>query len=550
MNTPATVSRAEVPRSSHSVEYDVTVVGAGFAGISALCLLRERGLSVRVLEAGDGVGGTWYWNRYPGARVDGPSMQYSLSFSPELDQDWHWPEDYSAQPELERYANYVVDRFDLRQHIQLQTRVVAATFQESASRWLVETDGGDQILSRYLVTAVGCLSAANVPPIPGLERFEGRWYHTSRWPRQGVAFSGKRVGVVGTGSTGIQTIPVLAAEAEHLTVFQRTPSYSVPSHNKPMDPGFEREWKLRYREHRQNGRNSRGGYVVSNPPERSALEVSEEQRTAAYERAWSTPGEGAFGILNAFNDILTSTESNETAAEFVRKKIQELVEDPFVAEMLTPRNYPIGAKRLCVDSGYFETYNRDNVTLVDVKAHPIVEVTSTGLRTTGEQYPLEVLVFATGFDAMTGPLLRLGIVGRDGVSLRDKWRAGPQTYLGLSAAEFPNMFIVSGPCSPSVLTNMTTSIAQHTEWIADAISYLLANGLEYIEAEADAEAQWGQEVSRAAAATVMDRADSWYKGANIAGKPRVFMPYAAGLDGYTKICDDVAAQNYKGFITR
>jgi cyclohexanone monooxygenase len=540
---PFDVESAE--RSSVDV-VDVVVVGAGFSGMYALYRLRELGLSVRVFETGDGVGGTWYWNRYPGARVDVPSVFYSYSFSPELQQEWSWPETYSAQPELLRYAEAVADRFDLRRDIAFETTVVRATFDEAVARWIVETDRGDQVSARYLVSATGCLSATNVPDFTGIESFEGEWYHTSRWPKEGVDLAGKRVGVIGTGSSGIQAIPVIAEEAAHLFVFQRTPNYSFPSATKPMDPEFEREWKAHYDEHRAKDRVSYGGQYVE-PPNRSALDVSDEERTERYEASWEL---GAFGVLASFTDLRTNLEANDTLAEFVRRQIRQIVRDPEVAERLCPNDHPVGTKRPCLDVGYYETYNRDNVTLVDVRADPIVEITPDGLRTNLASYDLDVIVFATGFDAMTGPLLRMGITGRRGLTLAEKWHAGARTYLGLATSGFPNLFMITGPGSPSVLASMITVIEQHVEWIVDAIAYLDDQSVDAIEPTPEAEEAWVNHVNAVADATLFRLANSWYMGANIPGKPRVFLPYAGGLGSYRAKCDQVAANGYEGFALR
>jgi cyclohexanone monooxygenase len=526
-----------------TVEYDAVVVGAGFAGMYALYRLRELGLNVRAFETGDGVGGTWYWNCYPGARVDVQSLSYSYSFSPELQQEWSWPETFSSQPELLKYANHVADRFDLKRDIQFETTVNGAAFDESAKRWRITTDRGDCVSARYLVTGAGCLSATNIPDFKGIESFQGKWYHTSRWPKEGVDLTGKRVGIIGTGSTGIQAVPVIAEEAAHLYVFQRTPNYSLPTGNRPMDPAYEREWKANYDLHRELDRSAYAARYVP-APDRSALATPAEERDRAFEGAW---GEGAFAMMLTFKDLRTSREANDTAAEFVRKKIRGIVKDPAVAELLCPKDYPIGTKRLCLDSDYFETFNRGNVTLVDVKTDPIEEITPTGLRTATESFDLDVLVFATGFDAMTGPLLRMNITGRDGLSLKDKWEHGPRTYLGIGTAGFPNMFMITGPGSPSVLASMITAIEQHVDWIADAIVYLRKADLDVMEASPEAEDHWVDHVNEVADQTLYRFANSWYLGANIPGKPRVFMPYVGGFNVYRDKCDEVAANDYEGF---
>ena len=412
---------------------DVVVVGAGFSGMYALYRFRGLGLSVRVFETGDSVGGTWYWNRYPGARVDVPSLFYSYSFSSELQQEWSWPETYSAQPDLLRYAESVADRFDLRRDIAFETTVVRAAWDDRAARWAIETDRGDRVSARYLVSAAGCLSATNVPDFAGIESFRGNWYHTSRWPKEGVDLAGKRVGVVGTGSSGIQAIPVIAEQASHLFVFQRTPNYSFPSNPRPMDPDVEREWKAHYDEHRAKDRVSFGGQHVE-VPDRSALDVCDEERTQRYEALWN---QGAFGVLQSFNDLRTNLEANDTLAEFVRGQIRRIVRDPEVAERLCPKDHPVGTKRPCLDVGYYETFNRDNVTLVDVRADPIEEITPTGLRTTRAAYDLDVMVFATGFDAMTGPLLRMGISGRNGLTLVREMAGRPADVPGSDDCRIP-----------------------------------------------------------------------------------------------------------------
>jgi cation diffusion facilitator CzcD-associated flavoprotein CzcO len=525
-------------------DFDAVVVGAGFAGMYMLHRLRELGLTVRVFETGDGVGGTWYWNRYPGARVDVPSFSYSYSFSPELQQEWSWPETYSSQEELLKYANHVADRFDLRRDIQFETTVDRATFDEATHAWIIGTNRGDSVRARFLIAATGCLSATNVPDFAGLDSFAGDWYHTSRWPKEGVDLFGKKVGVIGTGSTGIQAVPVIAEQAGHLYVFQRTPNYSLPTGNEPVDPEVERDWKAHYDEHRERDRNSYAGRYVT-PPQHSVLEVDPEDRDRIFEAGWR---EGAFAMMATFKDLRSSLEANDIAAEFVRGKIRQTVKDPEVAALLCPQDYPIGTKRLCLDLNYFETFNRDNVTLVDVRTHPIQEITPTGLRTTDASYDLDVLVFATGFDAMTGPLLRMGVTGRGGLTLQEKWAGGPLSYLGLSVAGFPNLFMITGPGSPSVLASMITAIEQHVDLIAATIVYVGKEGREVIEATAEAEAQWVQHVNELADATLYKYANSWYLGANIAGKPRVFMPYVGGLNKYARKCAEIVDNDFEGFV--
>jgi cation diffusion facilitator CzcD-associated flavoprotein CzcO len=524
-------------------ELYAVVVGAGFAGLYMLHRLRGLGLSARVFEAGDGIGGTWYWNRYPGARCDVESLDYSYSFSDELQQEWQWTERYASQPEILKYINHVADRFDLRRDIQCGTRVTSAVFDEISKQWAVETDRGDRVTARFCIMATGCLSSAQVPTFPGLESFESRWYHTGRWPHEGVDFSGQRVGIIGTGSSAIQSIPIIAAQARHLYVFQRTPNYSIPAHNTPLDRDFERRVKAAYAEFRQQARESRVGFVVERN-DGSALAVPREEREREYEKRWSR---GGLGFSSTFGDLLTSQAANDTAAAFFRDKIRSIVHDPTVAEALTPRDYPLGTKRLCVDTGYYATFNRDNVTLIDIRATPIETITPHGLRTREAAYTLDSLVFAIGFDAMTGALLGVDIRGRDGRTLREAWAAGPKTYLGLGVAGFPNLFMITGPGSPSVLSNMIVSIEQHVDWIADCVTFMRERGHATIEPETGAQETWVTHVNEVGNLTLYPRANSWYMGANVPGKPRIFMPYIGGVGTYRQICDDVAAKDYAGF---
>ena len=522
---------------------DAVIVGAGFAGLYMLHRLRGLGLSVRVFEAGKGVGGTWYWNRYPGARCDVESMDYSFSFSDELQQEWHWTERYSAQPEILKYINHVADRFDLRRDITLATRVTAAVFDEATNRWAIRTDGGEQVSAKFCIMATGCLSTAQVPKYEGLETFKGKWYHTGNWPHQGVDFTGQRVGVIGTGSSAIQSIPIIAGQAAHLYVFQRTPNFSVPAHNAPLDPDYERSVKANYTEFRRQARESRIGFVVERN-DKSALEVSPEERLSEYEKRWNR---GGLGFAATYTDLQTSKAANDTAAEYFRAKIRSLVRDPAIGEALVPRHYPLGTKRLCVDTGYYATFNRDNVTLIDVRRTPIAAITPKGVRTRETEYAVDAIVFATGFDAMTGALLAIDIRGRAGQRLRDKWAAGPRTYLGLTVAGFPNLFTITGPGSPSVLSNMIVSIEQHVDWIADCAAHLRASRRRCIEATPEAEDAWVAHVNEVGHATLYPLAKSWYMGANVPGKPRIFMPYIGGVGVYRQKCDDVAAKGYAGF---
>jgi cyclohexanone monooxygenase len=524
-------------------DLDAVVVGAGFAGLYMLHRLRGLGLSVRVFEAGDGVGGTWYWNRYPGARCDVESMDYSYSFSDELQQEWTWTERYAAQPEILKYINHVADRFDLRRDITFSTRVTSAVFDDARSRWTVKTDRGDRVSARFCIMATGCLSDAQVPDIKGRETFAGPWYHTGHWPHGGVDFTGQRVGIIGTGSSAIQSIPIIARQASQLIVFQRTPNYSMPAHNAALDREYEQRVKAGYAEFRRQARESRIGFVVERSGD-SALAAAPDEREREYEKRWRR---GGLGFSAAYADILTSQEANDTAAEFFRKKIRAIVRDPDVAAALTPTDYPLGTKRLCVDTDYYATFNRDNVSLVDLRKTPIEAITPRGVRTTAAEYAADSLVFATGFDAMTGALLKMDIRGRGGLALRDKWAAGPRTYLGLAVAGFPNLFTITGPGSPSVLSNMIVSIEQHVDWITDCLRELRTQDRQCIEATAEAEEAWVTHVNDVGHMTLYPRAKSWYMGANVPGKPRIFMPYIGGVGVYRQKCDEVAAAGYVGF---
>jgi cyclohexanone monooxygenase len=523
--------------------FDAVVVGAGFAGLYMLHRLRGLGLSAIVFEAGGDVGGTWFWNRYPGARCDVESMQYSFSFSDALQQEWRWSELYAAQPEILRYAGCVADRFELRRDIRLLTRVTSLHFDEGQGRWHVHTDRGDRVAARFCIMATGCLSAARVPDIAGRETFAGATFHTGAWPHRPVDFAGKRVGVIGTGSSGIQAIPVIAREAAHLFVFQRTPNFSIPARNRPMTPDYERAWKANYAERRRRAREMRNAiYLDLN--DKSALDATEEERRREYEARWRA---GGFPFMAAFNDLIMNQASNDTAAAFVREKIRALVRDPVLADRLTPRGYPIGTKRICLDTGYFETFNRANVTLVDLRRSPIEAIMPDGIRTREATYALDSIVFATGFDAMTGALLAIDIAGRGGRTLREVWAHGPRTYLGLTVSGFPNLFMITGPGSPSVISNMIVSIEQHVDWIADCLGHLRARGATTIEAQPAAEDAWTAHVVEAGERTLYPRADSWYTGANIPGKPRVLLPYLGGFATYRRRCDEVATRGYEGF---
>ena len=534
-------SDSEFSRTEVGDSFDVAVVGAGFAGLYLLHRLRGFGFSAVVLEQADGVGGTWYWNRYPGARCDIESMQYSFQFDPALEQEWEWTERYATQPEILRYAEHVADRYDLRRDIRFGARVVAAAWDETSGRWQLRTDAGEGVRARYCVMATGCLSAPNTPRFEGLDSFAGPRCHTGTWPHEPIDFRGQRVGVVGTGSSAIQAIPVIAAQARHLYVFQRTPNYAVPAHNRPLDPDEQAEIKKRYPEIRARAKTTRNG-VDHSPNPAAAGDTGEDERLAEFESRWAT---GGLGFLGAFSDLLVDHEANEMAAEFVRAKIREKVEDPEVARLLTPRS-TFGCKRLCVDIDYFETFNRPNVALVDVNESPIERIVPEGLVAGGDTYEFDTLVLATGFDAMTGALGRIDIRGRGDLALKDKWKEGPRMYLGLATAGFPNLFAITGPGSPSVLSNMIPSIEQHADWIADLLDHVRSEGRPIVEATVEAEDDWVAHVNRAANHTLFPSCNSWYLGANVPGKPRVFMPYPR-MPAYVRRCDRVAANGYEGF---
>ncbi|HEX2590008.1 MAG TPA: NAD(P)/FAD-dependent oxidoreductase [Rhizomicrobium sp.] len=524
--------------------YDVVIIGAGFSGLYMLHKVRAQGLTARVYEAGEGVGGTWYWNRYPGARVDIESQEYSYSFDEKLELEWEWSERYASQPELLKYVNHVADRFDLRRDIQFKTKVLSTIFDEAAKRWTVTTDHGDKVSAKFCVMATGCLSVPKDVDVPGADNFKGPVYRTSRWPHEGVDFTGMRVAVIGTGSSAIQSIPQIAKQASQMTVFQRTPNFSLPANNGPANKDVVADWKANRAERREAQRNAPFASVMIKETDVTALSVSEEDRRKMYEQCWDI---GGFSLLGAYGDLITDIAANDTAADFAREKIRALIKDPKVADKLLPRNHPIATKRPCVDIGYFETYNRDNVELVDVNEDPIVSITADSVKTRNAEYKIDALVLAIGFDAMTGALNAIDIRGRGGMSLKEKWHDGPRNYLGLMVAGFPNMFIVTGPGSPSVLTNMMVSIEQHVEWISGCIAHVNERQASGIEATETAEDEWVLHVNEVGNTTLYPLANSWYMGANVPGKPRVFMPYIGGFGVYRQKCNEVAANGYEGF---
>jgi cyclohexanone monooxygenase len=531
-------------RASEPEPLDIAIVGAGFSGLYMLHKARAMGLSARVFEAGSGVGGTWFWNRYPGARVDIESHEYSYSFSEELEHEWKWSERYAAQPELLRYLNHVADRFDLRRDIRFETRVTSAAFDEAAHRWIVTTDKGDRISARYCVMATGCLSVPKKIDIPGADTFKGEVYNTSSWPSEKVDFRGKRVGIIGTGSSAVQTITEIAPEVGSLHIFQRTPSYSLPAHNGPANPEVFENWLANRQANRQAERDNPIGIVAAVVSDKMALETPAEERRQVFEDRWN---KGGFAIGGAFADFLVVKEANDTFVDFIAEKVRGIVKDPVTADLLIPKTYPAGSKRICVDTGYFEVFNRDNVTLVDISKAPVT-VTPKGVKTGEAEYEFDALIFALGFDAMTGALSKIDIRGRGGEALKDKWDSGPRTYLGLMVSGFPNMFIVTGPGSPSVLSNMVVSIEQHIDWISDCIAAMGQRQMDAIEATEAAEEMWVAHVNEVANMTLYPQANSWYIGANVPGKPRVFMPYPGGVNVYRDFCRDVVAKGYEGFV--
>ena len=523
--------------------FEAVVVGAGFAGMYMLHRLRGLGFSARVYEAGSGVGGTWYWNRYPGARCDVESMQYSFSFSEELDQEWNWSEKYAPQPEILSYANHVADRFDLRRHIVFETRVTAATFDEEARCWQIETDRGDRVRAKFCIMAVGCLSAPNRPSFKALEDFRGLIYHTGEWPHEGADFSGLRVAVIGTGSSAIQSIPIIAQQALALTVFQRTATYSVPAWNEKLTPQYLQAVKADYPALRAKARaRPTGFYFPFNT--KPALEASPEDREKQYEEAWAR---GGLPFLGSYGDLLFEKAANDTIADFARRKIRSIVKDPVTADLLCPGNV-FGCKRLCVDTGYFETFNMPHVKLVDVSKTPIERFTAQGIEVNGVEYPLDTVVCATGFAAMTGSFDKIRIIGRNGLTLSEKWRAGPRAYLGIASAGFPNLFMITGPGSPSVLASMIQAIEQHVDWLADCMGHMRDVGATSIEAILKDEDAWVEHVNDVSTGSLRSTCSSWYVGANIPGRPRVFMPYIGGFPVYVLKCNEVMSSGFDGFV--
>ena len=523
--------------------YDAIIVGAGFAGLYMLHTLRARGMRVRVIEAAAGVGGTWYWNRYPGARCDVASVDYSFSFSEEIQQQWTWTEKFAAQPEILRYIEFVADTLDLRRDIQFDTRVEAMIYDAAAGRWSVTTSTGDSFTTRFCIMATGCLSIPKDPDIPGLASFAGPVYYTSRWPHEEIDFAGQIVGLIGTGSSGIQVAPEIAERADRLLVFQRTPSFTLPARNANLPAGFLETVKLTYSERRAQARRHPAGHLRP-LTKRTTFSYDDSERSEAFDGAWQRGGLELFGV---FGDLIVDETANAEVARLIHQKIDAAVADPLTAAALKPQGAPLGGRRVCLDTAYYATFNRANVTLVDVLADPIESIVTDGIKTQGGHYRLDALVLATGFDAMTGALLKIDVRGRGGRVLRDKWRDGPASYLGIAIEGFPNLFTITGPGSPSVLTNVVAAIEQHVEWLAKLFEHMEEHGLRTVEPDAEAEEGWVRTVHDLAAQTLMMKANSWYLGANVPGKPRVFMPYVGGLDTYRDAADAIAAEGYRGF---
>ena len=524
--------------------FDAVIVGAGFAGMYMLHKLRQAGLSARVFETGDGVGGTWYWNRYPGARCDVESLEYQYGFSDEIQKGWTWSERYSAQPEILRYQNYVADKLDLKRDIQFSTRVTSATYDEANALWSVTTDKGDTVQARFCIMAMGCLSAARVPDFEGVRDFKGPTYHTGDWPHQGVDFTGKRVGVIGTGSSAVQSIPLIASQAKHLTVFQRTANFTLPAGNRPLDAAEAAASKQTLMDDRKHALTTAGGLICFEYNETLAADMDPDVLQKELDDRWHL---GGFAFLGAYADLMADKAANDLAANYARSEMRARVKDPVVAETLLPNDHPVGVKRLCLDTGYLETFNEDHVELVDVRKNPITKITAKGVQCGGKEYDVDAIVFATGFDAMTGAILGVNITGRKGEKLKDKWAAGPRTYLGLGSSGFPNLFFITGPGSPSVLSNMIVSIEQHVDWITACLKRMTSGNLRVIEVNRDAEDTWVAHVNEVAATTLYPQANSWYMGVNIPGKPQVFMPYPGGVGIYGEKLAEVANADYDGF---
>jgi cation diffusion facilitator CzcD-associated flavoprotein CzcO len=547
LESPGSDQRHQEERGDATAEpetFDAIIIGAGLTGMHQLYRLRQLGLAVTALEAGAGVGGTWYWNRYPGARLDSESYSYQYAFSQDLLDEWDWSETFVGQPELEAYFNRAADKLDLRKDIQLNSRVRSAVFDEQSSRWVVETVAGKRLQARFLITAVGLLSAPQFPQVPGLEDFSGESYHTGLWPAEEVTFTGKRVAVIGTGASGVQVITEIAKTARHLTVFQRTPNWCIPLRNAPLEPAAMAEIRAQYTTMFRSLRETFSGFLHNDDPQ-SALEVSAEERQRKYELAWASPGFAKW--LGLYHDIATNPQANRTYAEFVEAKIRARTADPLVAEKLIPKDHLFGTKRVPCESGYFEVYNQPNVELISLADDPLERFTERGIRTAAGELSVDMIVFATGFDAFTGALTRIDIRGAGGISLKDKWAEGPRTYLGMQIAGFPNLFTLVAPHNKGSTCNIPRCSEQNVEWVTRFVAYLFEHQIRRVEATLSAEAEWTRHVHEAVAETLLPLTDSYFFGANTPGKARAFLGYVGALPDFAKRCNDVAAAGYDGF---
>ncbi len=530
----------EYRMNQHNDELDVIIVGAGFSGLYMLYKMRKMNLKALIIERASDAGGTWFWNRYPGARCDIESIEYSYSFSDELQQEWNWSNRYSDQSEILEYINYVVKKFNLKENIVFNTSVKSATFDENLKNWILETDS-KSYSSKFCVMATGTLSSIKQPNFDGLENFKGDWYVTGEWPHEKLDFTSKKVAIIGTGSSAVQSIPVIAEEAKNLTVFQRSPNYTIPANNRPLTEKELSNAKSSYDQIREKAKYTRAGIGYNQFEERKLLDLSSEEIKKELNNRWKIGGQEIFTA--GFTDVGVNVEANKIVADFVKSKIKEIVKDPNVAELLSPED-AIGCKRLCADTNYFETYNRENVELIDLNSNPINSITENGILTNDKEFKFDTIIFATGFDAMTGALQAIDITGKNGKKLKQVWKDGPKSFLGLLINGFPNLFTVTGPGSPSVLTNMMVAIEQHVEWISDCINFLSKSNLKEVEADELFQIEWMDHIEEVAKNTLRYTCNSWYVGANVPGKKRVFMPYAGGFGKYREKCDEIAENNY------
>ena len=530
----------EYRMNQHNEELDVIIVGAGFSGLYMLYKMRKMNLKALIIERASDAGGTWFWNRYPGARCDIESIEYSYSFSDELQQEWNWSNRYSDQSEILDYINYVVKKFNLKENIVFNTSVKSATFDENLKNWIVETDS-KSYSSKFCVMATGTLSSIKQPNFDGLENFKGDLYVTGEWPHEKLDFTSKKVAIIGTGSSAVQSIPVIAEEAKNLTVFQRSPNYTIPANNRPLTEKELSNAKSSYDQIREKAKYTRAGIGYNQFEERKLLDLSSEEIKKELNNRWKIGGQEIFTA--GFTDVGVNVEANKIVADFVKSKIKEIVKDPNVAELLSPED-AIGCKRLCADTNYFETYNRENVELIDLNSNPINSITENGILTKNKEFKFDTIIFATGFDAMTGALQAIDITGKNGKKLKQVWKDGPKSFLGLLINGFPNLFTVTGPGSPSVLTNMMVAIEQHVEWISDCINFLSKSNLNEVEADELFQIEWMDHIEEVAKNTLRYTCNSWYVGANVPGKKRVFMPYAGGFGKYREKCDEIAENNY------